>query len=155
MSHRGWSILRGLLLFSGISLVGYIGYRYTMATAPDHGTVYGKIFPLSALLAGFAILLAVEPGAMRGIDGTRGKVLRAGLTLLGGVWMATGVMCVQSLASGMLAAPFSGTLDMLHMVSDHIVLPIGLAIVAWTPASAHRRTVAADAAGETRAVLRS
>jgi hypothetical protein len=67
--NRRWMVFRSLLLASGLGLLAYVAYRYTLFAPPDHGTLYGKIFPLSVVLAALGIALAVHPrlfGALRG-----------------------------------------------------------------------------------------
>lgn len=129
----GWILLRAVLFFSGLSLIGYVGYRYLVAGAPEAGTVYGVIFPASLLLAAVAILLAFRPALFRGADGATGFGLRGGLGLFGAVWMGTGLMCVQSLAAGVAASPLFGSLDFLHMVSHHVVIPAGVGLLVAIP----------------------
>lgn len=129
----GWILLRAVLFFSGVSLIGYVGYRYTIAGGPEAGTVYGTIFPASLLLAAVAILLAFRPGLFREAGGITGYGLRAGLGLFGAVWMGTGLLCVQSLAAGVAASPIFGTLDFLHMLSHHVVIPAGVGLLVAVP----------------------
>jgi len=131
--------LRAALLLASLALFAYIVFRYTLYLPPDHGSVYGKIFPLATLLAASGIALAVQPFFLRDLPGPGGTVLRAGLTGLSGLWMATGLLCVRSLARGAVAAPLGGTFDLLHLVSDHVLLPLGIVALVWVPAQvAHR-----------------
>lgn len=134
-----WLIMRGALFVASLGLFAYIIYRYTLYLPPDHGTVYGKIFPLSALLAATGIALAVQPFLLRDLRGPGGTAARVGITGLGGFWMATGVLCAASLARGVVAAPLGGSFDLLHMVSDHLILPLGIAALAWAPGPLARR----------------
>jgi hypothetical protein len=135
---RGWTIFRGLLFLAGFSLVGYVAYRYTLFSPPDHGSLYGKIFPLSLVLAVVGMMLAVRPHLLNRVRGHAGLPLRSALTVFGGVWMATGLMCAQSLAAGMAEAPLGGTVDMIHMLSQHVFLPIAVVALAWAPARVAR-----------------
>jgi hypothetical protein len=132
-------ILRGGLFLASLGLFAYIVYRYTLYLPPDHGTVYGKIFPLSALLAASGIALAVQPFVFRDLRGVAGAGIRFGLTGLSGFWMATGLLCTRTLARGVVAAPLGGAFDLLHMVSDHVVLPLGIVALVWVPARLARR----------------
>lgn len=133
-----WMTFRAVLLLSGLSLVGYVAYRYTLFQPPSAGSLYGTIFPLSLLLAGAGIVLAVRPDTLDQLRGPRGFAVRGGLTAFGAVWMATGAMCVASFARAIPEAPLGGTIDMVHMLSDHVVLPLGIAALAWAPARVAR-----------------
>lgn len=132
-SRRLWVGMRVLLFLAGLSLVGYVAYRYTLFSPPDHGSLYGKIFPLSLVLAALGMALAVRPLLLARVQGPAGLPLRTALTGLGAVWMGTGLTCVQSLATGILAAPLGGTIDMTHMLAQHVFLPLGVAALAWAP----------------------
>jgi hypothetical protein len=139
MSTGGrWTIFRALLFLSGLTLVGYVAYRYTLAQPPDHGSLYGKIFPASLLLALVGISLAVSPHLLAGVRGRPGLALRGALTAYGAVWMATGMVCTRSLAAGVAEAPFRGTVDLLHMLSGHLFLPVAVVTLAWGSARVAR-----------------
>lgn len=126
-----WMILRGLLAFSGFSLMLYVAYRYLVGGPPDAGSVYAVIFPGSILLGGTGLALAVKPFALMKI---RSAVpLRVALVALGLVWMGTGLLCFQSLAAGTVAAPIGGTLTLFHMLTHHVVVPTGLFFLAGIP----------------------
>lgn len=134
-----WMLLRGVLLLASLGLFAYIVFRYTLYLPPEHGSVYGKIFPLSALLAASGVALAVQPFLFRDLPGPGGTILRVGLTGVSGFWMATGLLCAHSLARGAMTAPLGGTFDLLHMVSDHVILPLGIMALVWVPSTiAHR-----------------
>lgn len=133
-----WNVFRALLLLSASGLMAYVAYRYTLFSPPDHGTLYGKIFPLALVLALLGITLAARPHLCEGMRGQRRKAACSAVTVFGGVWMATGVMCVRSLAAGMVAAPLGGAFDMLHMLSDHVFLPLAVCALAWAPARVAR-----------------
>lgn len=141
---RGWTAFRGVLLFAGVWLTGYAVYRYTLFAPPDHGTVYGKIFLLAPLLAWTGIALALRPDLLRGGGATRGAA-RVALSSYGLVWMGTGLHCTASLLEGMAAAPLGGSIDMIHMLSDHVVLPASVVALAWAPDRVARRLGAASA----------
>lgn len=132
--RAAWLLARGILLVSGISLAGYIVYRYTVAgNPPQVGTLYGTIFPASILLAILAVTLAVKPYLFRDADGMTGYGVRGGLLLFGAGWMGTGLLCVQSLTAGMIDAPVLGTLDFMHMLSHHVVIPAGMGFLVGIP----------------------
>ena len=129
----GWGAFRALLFLAGLSLVGYIAYRYSFYQPPDPGTLYGIIFPLSILLAAAGMALAFRPRALARVPGQAGTVLRSAFTAYGGVWMATGLMCTSSLARGAVAAPLGGSIDLLHMLFQHVFLPVAVVALAWAP----------------------
>lgn len=137
-SGRNWIIFRAALFLAGLAQVGYVIYRYTLFNPPDLATLYGKIFPLSLLLAGAAMMLALRPYLFEDVQGHAGSAARGALTSLGLLWMATGVMCAGMLAAGIAAAPLGGTFDMLHMVTDHVFLPFAVGALLWAPASVAR-----------------
>lgn len=131
--RRGWRGFRVLLFFAGISLVGYVGYRYSFVQPPEHGSVYGTIFPLSLVLAVVGMVLAIQPDALARVAGQTGTAVRSGLTGYGAVWMATGLMCARSLVGGVVEAPLGGSIDMLHMLLQHVFLPVSVMALAWSP----------------------
>jgi hypothetical protein len=138
ITGRRWALFRALLFLSGLTLVGYVAYRYTLAQPPDHGSLYGKIFPLSLLLALTGISLAASPHLLTRLRGRPGMACRGALTAFGGAWMATGVACTRSLAAGVPEAPLGGTIDLLHMASGHVYLPVGVVALAWGSARVAR-----------------
>lgn len=132
--NAGWMLARTILFLSGVSLAGYVVYRYTLSgNPPEAGTVYGTIFPASLVLAGLAVVLAFKPYLFRGADGLTGYGLRGGLLGFGAVWMGTGLLCVQSLTAGMIEAPFFGSLEFMHMLSHHVVIPAGMGFLIGIP----------------------
>lgn len=133
MRVKPWSVFRVALALSGLWLVGYVAYRYTLFNPPDHGTVYAYVLDASLVLAVVGMALAASPYLLHRAEGRSGLALRGALTLYGGIWMATGVGCVVSLTKGIAAAPLGGTVDMIHMLSDHIFLPLSVGILAWAP----------------------
>jgi hypothetical protein len=133
MKHLRWTLFRSLLLASGLGLLAYIAYRYSLFNPPDHGSLYGKIFPLSGVLAGLGITLAVRPRLFGRLRGQPKMAGCSALTAFGGAWMATGMMCVRSTAAAVVAAPLGGTFDMVHLMSDHLFLPVAVVALAWAP----------------------
>lgn len=130
----GWILARAVLFFSGVSLIGYVVFRYAFSgSPPEAGTVYGVVFPASTLLAVLALVLAFRPDLFRHARSAGGLGIRGGVVLFGAVWMGTGLLCVQSLTQGVLASPFVGSLNFLHMVSDHVILPAGVGLLAAAP----------------------
>jgi len=125
-----WWAARGILFASGVSLFAYLGYRYQIGSVPDHGSLYGVIFPLSAFLALGALVMAVRPHVLERIAGPAGPAVKGGVVLLGAGWMATGLLCLRSLTAGVIAAPLWGTMDLIHMLSHHVVVPVGLGMLA-------------------------
>ncbi len=87
MIHGRWETFRAVLFLAGLALVGYVAYRYTLFSPPDHGSLYGKIFPLALPFAALAMALALRPGLIARVPGQGGLALRAALKAFGGVWM--------------------------------------------------------------------
>lgn len=133
-----WTLARGILFASGVSLFAYIAYRYSVGSAPDHGSLYGVLFSSSSLLAAGALLFAVRPHLMNRIPGFTGPVVRGGVVLLGVGWMATGLLCLGALARGVVSSPLFGTLDLIHMLSHHVVIPVALGFLALDSRKAER-----------------
>lgn len=132
-SDRGWTPFRVALGVSALWLTGYVAYRYSVFNPPDHGTAYFYIFPASLVLAAVAFVLAFRPFLLSRVPGIGGTALRGTLTAYGAVWMASGVGCTLSLLEGIAIAPLGGSIDMVHMVSDHVFLPLAVATLAWAP----------------------
>ncbi|MBW3536016.1 MAG: hypothetical protein KY453_12525 [Gemmatimonadetes bacterium] len=145
MKAARWTQFRWLLGLSAAWLTGYAIYRYTLFNPPDHGTVYGIIFPLALVLAVTGFVLAWRPAALYREGGWGAASLKVGLTGFGLVWMGTGVHCTLSFLEGIAAAPLGGTLDMIHMLSDHVFLPAAVVALAWAPDRVARRLGAASA----------
>lgn len=139
-----WMTFRVIFFLAGISLVGYVAYRYTLFSPPDHGSLYGKVFPLALPFALLAMLLAVRPRLFEGLSGQAGLATRSVTTVFAGVWMATGLMCAASFSNAIVAAPLGGTFDMVHMLSDHVFLPVAIVALAWAPARVARWMGAVD-----------
>lgn len=131
--RSAWTAFRVALFVSGLWLLGYVVYRYTLFNPPEHGTVYGTIFPAALILALTGLVLAARPGLLGRRSGPGAGALKAGLSGFGILWMATGLHCTLSLLDGMAAAPLGGTIDMVHMVSDHVFLPVSVGVLAWAP----------------------
>ncbi len=133
MIHGRWETFRAVLFLAGLALVGYVAYRYTLFNPPDHGSLYGKIFPLALPFAALAMALALRPGLIARVPGQGGLALRAAVTAFGGVWMATGMMCVAAFTGAIAEVPLGGTFDLMHMLNDHLFLPITVVALAWAP----------------------
>ena len=133
MVNRRWVVFRGVLFLAGLALVGYVAYRYTLFNAPDHGSLYGKLFPLALPFAALAMALAVRPRLIARVPGQGGLALRGAVTTFGGAWMAMGLMCAAGFAKAVAEAPLSGTFDLMHMLSDHVFLPVAVVALAWAP----------------------
>lgn len=127
----GWLALRVALFIAAASLLVYIPYRYLAASHPAPGTVYGTIFPASALLALAGLVLAVRPDACA--CSKRRTMVAGGLTAFGVTWMATGLQCLGSLAQTTLQTPLQGVLATFHMTAQHVFLSIGVVALAWAP----------------------
>lgn len=144
-NQRGWMILRGLMGAAAIALVGYVAYRYSIFNPPRHGSLYGTIFPFALPFALLALALAWRPRLLAALPGAAGAASRAGATLFSGLWMATGAMCVAGFSKAVASAPVGGSLDMLHIFSDHIFLPVAVIALAWAPDRIARALGATDA----------
>ena len=123
-----WTLFRGLLAVSGLSLMLYVGYRYLVGGPPDVGAIYAVALPASTLLGGTVLVLAVKPFALAESRGAAS--LRLGLVALGSVWMASGMVCGSLL---------DGTLHLLHGLGHHAVVPLGLFLLAGVPGWVERR----------------
>ncbi len=145
---RGWTAFRVALALSALWLTGYVAFRYSVFNAPDHGTAYFYIFPASLVLAAVALVLAFRPFLLSRMPGIGGTALRGTLTAYGAVWMASGVACTLSLLEGIAIAPLGGSIDMIHMVSDHVFLPLAVATLAWAPGWLAARLGASSAVRE-------
>jgi hypothetical protein len=139
MNHRvRWPTFRALLFLSGLTLVGYVVYRFALPQPPDYGSLYGRIFLLSLLLAVAGMVLGVSPRSLHDARGWPGSGIRVALSGFGAVWMATGLACTPSLVAGVSESPLRGTFDLIHMLSGHVYLPLAVAALAWAPARVAR-----------------
>lgn len=47
-------------------------------------------------------------------------------------------MCAAAFTTAIATAPLGGTFDMVHMLSDHVFLPVAVVALAWAPARVAR-----------------
>lgn len=139
-------VLRAALALTALSLFVYIPYRY-VARPPEFGgilgTGYAILFPLSGVLAAAALLVAWRPGALRslqpsrhGAPGGSGGLLRTGLGVFGGTWMAMGLMCLPSLTALTAVSPVEGLFSGIHMTAQHVFLGAAAIGAAASPTTA-------------------
>lgn len=120
-------LFRGALFAAAVSLAFYIPYKYGTQLHANEG-LYAFLFPLSALLAAAGIVFAVKPG--KSCD--CGVPMRTGLGALSILWLATGLACVGSLTTSIIADPLRGGFATFHMFVQHVFL--SLAVLAFVVA---------------------
>lgn len=123
----GW-IFRVALFAAATSLAVYIPYKYATQLHALSG-IYAFLFPLSALLAAAGIVVAVKPE--KACD--CGVSMRAGIGALSVLWLATGVLCVSSLAVAVMDHPLHGSIATFHMLVQHVFLSLSLIAFALMP----------------------
>lgn len=116
----GW-IFRGTLMVAAVTLAIYIPYKYATQLHAVTG-LYAFLFPMSGLLALAGITLAWKPT----LGCSCGMPLRAGFGSISVLWLCTGLLCVSSLASGVMNDPVQGSIAVGHMVLQHIILTFSL-----------------------------
>lgn len=136
MSARsaGWIALRLALVVGGVTLAGYIPFKYATEPHALRG-LYGFLFPLSPVLAAAGVALGLKPHLA-----VRAPVwLRTGLAALAVGWVATGLLCIPSLVSMIRRSPGAGLFALSHMLLQHVALSVGVAALALAPQALHRR----------------
>ena len=128
-SHVLGNVFRGAVFLAAVSLAAYIPYKYATQLHATSG-LYAFAFPLSGLLALAGIVVAVRPQTACDC----GAPMRAGVGVVSLLWMATGMMCVASLASGVMHDPLLGSIASFHMVAQHVFLSLSLLAFAIWPA---------------------
>lgn len=127
-SSVGAFLFRLALFLSALSLAAYIPYKYTTQLHAITG-IYAFLFPISGLLALAGITLAVKPATACDCA----MPMRTGIGALSVLWMATGVLCVKSLAVGVMNDPVQGSIAMVHMLAQHVFLSLSLLTFAFFP----------------------
>lgn len=79
------------------------------------------------------MVLAARPLFFARLRGPAALAVRAVTTGFAGVWMATGAMCTASTMKSIANAPLGGTIDVLHVFSDHVWLPLAVTALVWVP----------------------
>lgn len=121
-------VFRLALFLSAISLAAYIPYKYATQLHAITG-IYAFLFPLSGVLALAGIVVAVKPETACDC----GVPMRAGVGAVALLWMATGVLCVKSLAVGVMNDPLQGSIATVHMLAQHVLLSLSLLAFAFFP----------------------
>ncbi len=113
--------LRIALFLSAATLALYIPFKYATQLHAITG-IYAFLFPLSGLLAIAGIALSVKPQTACDCS----TMTRGGAGVLAVGWMATGLMCVSSLTETVQEVPLGGTVAMVHMLAQHVVLSMAI-----------------------------
>ncbi len=121
-------VLRAILFLSAATLALYIPFKYATQLHAVTG-LYAILFPLSGLLAVGGMLLAVKPQAACDCS----AMTRIGGGALAALWMATGLMCTASLTEMFREIPIGGTVAMIHMLAQHVVLSMAILTFAIAP----------------------
>lgn len=122
-------VLRAILFLSAATLALYIPFKYLTQLHAVTG-FYAILFPLSGLLAAAGIVLAVKPEAACDYS-TMARIGGGGLAI---GWMATGLMCTASLTEMVQEMPLGGSVAMVHMLAQHVVLSMAIFSFAIAPA---------------------
>ncbi len=129
---RLWLVFRVLLLGAAASLAAYIPYKYATQLHAIEG-IYFYLFPLSSVVALAGILLAWKPE----LGFTLPIWLRTATSAIAVGWIATGVICVPSLAKTTMAAPLKGLFATFHMTTQHIFLSLVVTFMLLVPQAVH------------------
>lgn len=140
------SAFRVALFAAAASLAFYIPFKYATQFHAISG-LYAFLFPFSAILALAGIIVSWKPKAACDCS----VPVRAGVGGVAGLWLVTGLLCVKTLADGIVDNPARGTFAMFHMVAQHVFLSLGVIAFALMPARTARAvgagTLTAQAAG--------
>ena len=119
--------LRVILFLSAATLALYIPFKYATQLHAATG-IYAFLFPLSGLLAIAGITLSVKPRTACDCS----TMTRGGAGVLAVGWMVTGLLCISSLSAMVREMPLGGTIAMVHMLAQHVVLSMAiLAFAIW------------------------
>ena len=124
----GPMIFRIALFAAAASLAAYIPFKYMTQLNTIEG-FYAFLFPLSGILALAGMGLAIRPRS--GCD--CGFGLRSGLGSIALLWLATGVLCVPTLAALVSVSVWGAAIAAFHMVAQHIFLSGALLAFAFAP----------------------
>lgn len=133
-SRRSWSAYRWVMFLAAASLAVYIPYKYATQLHAIRG-LYAFLFPLSAVLALGGMALALRPGLALRLP----LLARAAVGALAAGWIATGVLCVPTLAKQVMASPWGGLFATFHMLVQHVVLSLLVAALALAPRALFRQ----------------
>ncbi len=126
-------VLRAILFLSAATLALYIPFKYATQLHAITG-LYAFLFPLSGLLAAGGLVLAVKPEVACDCS----TAMRIGGGGLAFGWMATGLMCTASLTEMIREMPLGGSIAMVHMLAQHVVLSMAIFALAVAPARTAR-----------------
>ena len=121
-------LFRIVLFAAGATLAAYIPFKYVTQLHAVTG-IYAFLFPLSSLLALAGMVLAIRP--QTGCDCS--TIVRTGAGGLAILWLATGLLCIPSLAETMLESPAGGAIASGHMLLQHIFLSLSILAFAVMP----------------------
>ncbi len=139
-------VFRTALFAAAASLAAYVPYKYLTELHAVEG-MYAFLFPFAPILAIAGLVLAVKPSS--GCD--CGVGIRSGVGTLSILWLATGMVCTQSLAAGVMAAPAAGLLAAFQMVAQHVFLSLAVLAFAWKPLAMSAWLKTAGSVGASRA----
>jgi len=140
----GWTLFRVGLLAAALSLAAYIPYKYATQLHAIQG-LYAFLFPLSAVLAVVGIVLALQP--KKACDCSAG--VRAGIGVLAGLWLVTGVLCVPTLVEAITKNPAGGLFAAFHMSAQHVFLSLAIIAFAVAPRTMANKLGTMPASSET------
>jgi hypothetical protein len=124
----GALIFRVALFAAAASLAAYIPFKYATQLHTIQG-IYAFLFPLSGLLALTGMALAVKPS----VGCKLGVSARAALGSVAALWMATGLLCVSSLAAMFPISIWGGAIAVFHMTVQHVFLSAAILAFAFAP----------------------
>ena len=135
----GALIFRIALFAAAASLAAYIPFKYATQLHTIQG-IYAFLFPLSGILALSGMVLAIKPG----IGSNFGIGVRAGAGSVAALWMATGLLCVSSLAAMFPISIWGGAIAVFHMTAQHVFLSAAILAFAFAPAWMARKLGVGD-----------
>lgn len=136
---------------AAVSIWVYIPYRY-LVRPPEAGgflgTAYAFLFPLAAVLALGAWVVAARPGHLARLEGDGGaEVARWVVGSYGAAWLVMGVACVPTLSHLAVVSPVKGLLSTFHMTAQHVFLGLLAVTAAWRPAAVRSMLTGLPAGG--------
>ena len=123
-----WTIFRIALFASAVSLAAFVPYKYATQLHAITG-IYAFLFPWAGVLAIAGIVLALRPRSACDCS----VPMRAGIGSVAALWMVTGVICVPSLAEGVINSPLGGMFATFHMLVQHVFLSLSVLAFAFAP----------------------
>lgn len=123
----GWAF-RAALFVAAAWLAVYIPFKYATQLHAISG-LYAFAFPLSAILALAGMVVAWKPRSACDCS----VPVRAGVGAVSVLWLVTGMLCVKSLAEGIVENPLRGTFATFQMAAQHVFLSLSLLAFAIVP----------------------